>query len=165
LGVGAGIEVAGGRVVGLHGLRGDPRQAPVRRYRRVRLVQVSVDERIAGKAEKRGAVGEEIDVPRANDMLAVDVALSVAGATAVDVAAVVEAALAATVLDVDVEGVELEVSARIIASTAPVDVALVEVAVSAATMLVLKVPTMMRLARRTLAAENAIVCAFMQLIY
>jgi hypothetical protein len=29
----------------------------------------------------------------------------------------------------------------------------------------LKVPTMMRLARRTLAAKNAIVCAFIQLTY
>ena len=82
-------------------------------------------------------------------------ALSVTGAGAVEVA-VVRAARAATVLDADVEGVELAVSARPIAGTASVDVALVEVAVSAATMPVLKVPTMMRLIRRRLAAENVI---------
>ena len=92
--------------------------------------------------------------------LTVVVALSVAGATAVDVAAVVEAALAATVLDAEVEGVELAILARPIAGTASVDVALVEVAASAATKPVLKVPTTMRLVRRTLAAESVMVWAF-----
>ena len=77
------------------------------------------------------------------------------GATEVEVA-VVDAAGAATVLEADVERVELEVSTRLIAGTASVDVALVEVAVSAATMPVLKVPTIMRLIRRRLAAENVI---------
>jgi hypothetical protein len=91
----------------------------------------------------------------ADAALAVDVALSVAGATAVDVDAVVEAALAAIVLDVDIERVELEVSARIIAGSASVAVALVDVAVRAATTPVFKVPTMKRLVRRTLATENA----------
>jgi hypothetical protein len=81
--------------------------------------------------------------------------LSVTGATEVEVA-VVDAAGAATVLEADVERVELEVSTRLIAGTASVDVALVEVAVSAATMPVLKVPTIMRLIRRRLAAENVI---------
>ena len=96
----------------------------------------------------------------ADAALTVVVALSVAGATAVDVAALVEAALAATVLDAEVEGVELAVLARPIAGTASVDAALVEVAASAATKPVLKVPTMMRLVRRTLAAENVMVWAF-----
>jgi len=91
--------------------------------------------------------------------LAVVVALSVTGAGAVEVA-VVRAASAATVLDADVEGVELAVSARPIAGLASVDVALVEVAVSAATMPVLEVPTMMRLIRSRLAAENAITLFF-----
>jgi hypothetical protein len=54
------------------------------------------------------------------------------------------------------EGDELAVSDRPIAGTTSVDVALVEVAVSAATKPVLKVPTMKRLVRRTLATENAI---------
>ena len=96
----------------------------------------------------------------ADAALTVVVALSVAGATAVDVAAVVEAALAAIVLDADVERVELEVSARIIAGSASVAVAPVVVAVRAATTPVFKVPTMKRLVRRTLAAENAIVVVF-----
>jgi hypothetical protein len=95
--------------------------------------------------------------------LAVDVALSVPGATAVDVAAVVEAALAAIIPDADVERIELEASTRLIAGTASVEVAPVVVAVRAATMPVFKVPTMKRLARRTLAAENAIVWAFIKL--
>ena len=176
LGIGAGLEIARGRVVGLHGLAGDPRQTRVRRYRGVGLVQIGIDQRIAGEAEYRGAIGEEIDILRANDMhelerglslwpwltdevadaaLAVDVALSVAGATAVDVAVVEAAGLAATVLDAVEEGVELAVSARPIAGSASVDVALVDVAVRAATMPVFKVPTMMRLVRRTLATENA----------
>ena len=90
----------------------------------------------------------------ADAALTVVVALSVAGATAVDVAAVVEAALAATVLDADVEGVKLAVLARPIAGSASVDVALVDVAVSAATKSVLNAQTV-RLVRRTLTAENA----------
>jgi hypothetical protein len=44
-----------------------------------------------------------------------------------------------------------------------VDVASVVVAVKAETMPVLKVPIMMRLIRRTLAAENAIVLVFINL--
>ena len=91
----------------------------------------------------------------ADAALTVVVALSVAGATAVDVAAVVEAALAATVLDADVEGVKLAVLARPIAGSASVDVALVDVAVRAATTPVFKVPTMKRLVRRRQATENA----------
>ena len=94
--------------------------------------------------------------------MAVVVALSVTGAAAVEVA-VVRAVSAAAVLDADDEGVELAVSARPIAGPASVDVALVEVAVSAATMPVLKVPTMMRLIRRRLAAENAITLFFIKL--
>jgi hypothetical protein len=96
----------------------------------------------------------------ADAALAVDVALSVAGTTAVDVAAVVEAALAAIILVADVERVEFEVSARKIAGSASVAVASVVIAVNAETMPVLKVPRMMRLMRRTLAAENAIVWVF-----
>ena len=46
-----------------------------------------------------------------------------------------------------------------------VDVASVVVAVKAETMPVFKVPIMMRLIRRMPAAENVIVCAFIQLIY
>ena len=68
LGISAGLKITRGRVVGFHGLRGDPRQARVRRYRGVGLVQVGVDQRIAREAENHGAVGEEIDVLRANDM-------------------------------------------------------------------------------------------------
>jgi hypothetical protein len=83
----------------------------------------------------------------------------VAGAVDVEVA-VVKATGTDTVLDANVESVELEVSTRLIAGTASVDVALVEVAVSAATKPVLKVPTMMRLVRRTLAAENAMTLFF-----
>jgi hypothetical protein len=85
--------------------------------------------------------------------LAVDVALSVAGTTAVDVA-VVKATGTDTVLDADVERVELETSARKITGSA-------SVAVRAATTPVFKVPTMKRLVRRTLAAENVIVLLFM----
>ena len=91
----------------------------------------------------------------ADAALTVVVALSVAGATAVDVAAVVEAGLAAIVLDADVEGVKLAVLARPIAGSASVDVALVDVAVRAATTPVFKVPTMKRLVRRRQATENA----------
>jgi hypothetical protein len=40
----------------------------MRRYRRVRLVQVGVDGRIAGEAEYRGAIGEEINVLRTGDV-------------------------------------------------------------------------------------------------
>jgi hypothetical protein len=76
----------------------------------------------------------------------------VARATAVDVAADVEAALAAIIILVaDVERVELEVSARVIAGSVSVAVANVVVAVRAATTSVFKV----RLVRRTLATENA----------
>jgi hypothetical protein len=100
----------------------------------------------------------------ASELLAVDIALSVPGAAIV--VAVVEArGPSATVLEVDVKDVEYAVSGGAVAAPSSVEVALVDVAVSAATKSVLKVPTMMRLARRTLAAENAIVCAFIQLIY
>ena len=51
-----------------------------------------------------------------------------------------------------------EVDAVVVSKT--VDVASVVVAVKAATMPVLKVPIMMRLIRRTLAAENVIVVVF-----
>jgi len=51
----------------------------------------------------------------------------------------------------------------VVAAPTSVDVALVDVAVSAATIPALKVPTMMKLVRRTLAAENAIVWAFIKL--
>jgi hypothetical protein len=87
----------------------------------------------------------------ADEALAVDVALSLSGAMEVEVA-VVDAASVAAMVD---EGDELAVSGKSIAGTTSVDVALVEVAVSAATKPVLKVPTMMRLVRRTLATENA----------
>jgi len=79
----------------------------------------------------------------------------VGDATAVEVA-VVEAAIVAVVLDAVEEGVELAVSDGAIAS---VDVAFTE-SVRAATMPVLKVPTTMRLVRRTLAIENAITVFF-----
>ena len=81
------------------------------------------------------------------------------GATEVEVA-VVDAASVAAMVDAVDEGDELAVSSRPIAGTASVDVALVEVAVSAATMPVLKVPIIMRLITRTLAAENVIVVVF-----
>ena len=66
MGVGAGLEIAGGRVIGLHGLRGDPRQTRVRRYRGVGLIEIGIEKGIAREAENRGAVGEEIDVLRAH---------------------------------------------------------------------------------------------------
>jgi hypothetical protein len=94
---------------------------------------------------------------------AVDVALSMRGATVVDVAVVEAVTTSAAVLDAVEEGVELAVSGGAIAASASVDVALVDVAVSAATIPALKVPTMMKLVRRTLAAENAIVWAFIKL--
>ena len=96
----------------------------------------------------------------ADEALAVDVALSVTGATVVDVAVVEAVTASAAALDAVEEGVELAVSGRAIAASASVDVALVDVAVRAATMPVLKVPTMMRLVRRTLATENAMTLFF-----
>ena len=68
MGVGAGLEIAGGRVVGFHGLRGDPRQARMRRYRGVGLIEIGIQKGIAREAVGCCAVGEEIDVLRANDM-------------------------------------------------------------------------------------------------
>jgi hypothetical protein len=92
---------------------------------------------------------------------AVDVALSMRGATVVDVAVVEAVTASAAALDAVEEGVELAVSGSVIAAPASVDVALVEVAaVRAETMPVLKVPTMTKLAMRTLAAENAITLFF-----
>jgi hypothetical protein len=82
------------------------------------------------------------------------------GATAVDVAVVEAVTASAAGLDAVEEGVELALSGRVIAAPASVDVALVAVAARAATMPVLKVPTMMKLVRRTLAAENAITLFF-----
>ena len=64
------------------------------------------------------------------------------------------ASVAEVVLSTDVE----EVDAVVVSET--VDVASVVVAVKAATMPVWNVPIMMRLIRRTLAADNAIVCVF-----
>jgi hypothetical protein len=90
----------------------------------------------------------------------VDVALSVRGATVVDVAVVETVTASAAVLDAVEAGVELAVSDSMAATSASVDVALVDVAVSAATIPALKVPTMMKLVRRTLAAENAITLFF-----
>jgi hypothetical protein len=85
---------------------------------------------------------------------AVDVALSVTGATVVDVAVVEAVTASVGVLDAIEEGVELALSGSVIATPASVDVALVDVAVSAATIPALKVPTMMELVRRTLATEK-----------
>jgi hypothetical protein len=92
------------------------------------------------------------------ESLAVDVALSV------ECTVVVEAAsAAASVLGASETGVELAVSARIIAGSASVAVASVVVAVRAATTPVFKVPTMKRLVRRTLATENARTLFFIRL--
>jgi hypothetical protein len=73
--------------------------------------------------------------------------------------AVEDAVGAATVLEADVEGVELEESDRAITGSASADAALVDVAVRAATMSVLKTKTV-RLVTRTLATENAITLFF-----
>jgi len=83
-----------------------------------------------------------------------DVALSVRGATIVDVAAVEAVSVSAAVLDAVEEGVELAVSGSTLAVPSSVGVALVDVAVSAATKSVLNAQTV-RLVRRTLATENA----------
>ena len=81
------------------------------------------------------------------------------GATVVDVAVVEAVTASAAVLDVEA-GVELAASGSTAATSASVDVAFVEVAVSAATIPVLKVPTIMKLVRRTLAIENAMALFF-----
>jgi hypothetical protein len=96
----------------------------------------------------------------ADEALAVDVALSVGGATVVDVAVVEAATASAAGFDAIKEDVELALSDSVIAAPASVDVALVDVAERAATIPALKVPTMMKLVRRTLAAENAITLFF-----
>jgi hypothetical protein len=77
----------------------------------------------------------------------------VGGVTDVELASVAE-----VVLSTDVE----EVDAVVVSET--VDVASVVVAVKAATMLVLKVPIMMRLIMRTFATENVIAWVFMLII-
>jgi hypothetical protein len=89
---------------------------------------------------------------------AVDVALSVRGAAAVEVAVVEAASASVTVLDAVEEGVELAV-AGMSAGSELVDVALVDVAVRAATMPALKTKTV-RLVTKTLAIENAITLFF-----
>jgi hypothetical protein len=76
-------------------------------------------------------------------------------------AGVVEAVSAAAVLEADVERFG-PMSGRPIASPASVDVALVDVAVKATTKSVLNAQKV-RLVRRRLAAENAIVWVFMPL--
>jgi hypothetical protein len=92
----------------------------------------------------------------ADEVLAIDVGLSMRGATVADVAVVEAVSTSTAELDAVEEGVELALSGSVIATPASVDVALVEVAeVRAETMPVLKVPTMTKLAMRTLAAENA----------
>ena len=68
LSISAGLEIARRRVVGFQAPARDPRQTRVRRYRRVRLVQVGVDGRIAGEAKYPSAVGEEINVLRTDDV-------------------------------------------------------------------------------------------------
>jgi hypothetical protein len=93
--------------------------------------------------------------------VAVDVALCMRGATVVDVAVVEAVTASAAALDAVEEGVELAVSGSVLAAPASVGVALVEVAaVRAETMPALKVPTMTKLAMRTLAIENAITLFF-----
>ena len=96
----------------------------------------------------------------ADEAPTVDVALSATSAAAVEVA-VVEAVSVAAVLEADVERFG-PMSGRPIASPASVDVALVDVAVKAATKSVLNAQKV-RLVRRRLAAENAIVWVFMLL--
>jgi hypothetical protein len=91
-----------------------------------------------------------------------DVALSVGGATIVDVAVVEAVTASAAGLDAVEEGVELAVSAGVIAAASSVVVALVDVAVSAATKSVLNAQTV-RLERRTLATENARTLFFIKL--
>ena len=49
MGIGAGLEIAGRRVIGLHGLRREPGQIPCARNWRVRLVQIGVEEGSPGK--------------------------------------------------------------------------------------------------------------------
>jgi hypothetical protein len=92
------------------------------------------------------------------EALAVDVAPSVRGAAAVEVAVVEAAGASAPVLDADEVGVELAV-VGMSAVSALVDAAVVDVAARAATKLVLKAQTV-RLVRRTQAAGNAITLFF-----
>ena len=94
----------------------------------------------------------------ADEALAVDVALSVTAAPAVEVA-VVEAGASVAAFDPVEKDVELAESDRAIMVSASVDVALVDVAVRAATMPVLKTKTA-RLVTRTLATENAMTLFF-----
>jgi len=51
LGIGTIFEIARGCVVPLHALARDPCQARMCRYRGVGLIDIGVDERIAGEAE------------------------------------------------------------------------------------------------------------------
>ena len=90
-----------------------------------------------------------------------DVALSVRGATIVDVAAVEAVSVSAAVLDAVEEGVELAVPGDAVAAPS-VEVTLVDVAASAATKSVLNAQTA-RLVRRTLATENARTLFFIKL--
>jgi hypothetical protein len=95
----------------------------------------------------------------ADEMRAVDVALSSEDVTAVDDAVVVAGSASAAALDAAEEGVEFAESDRAFTGSASVDVELIDVAVNAATIPVLKTKTV-RLVTRTLAIENAMTLFF-----
>jgi hypothetical protein len=63
-----GFEIAARRVVGFHATRGHPRKTRVRWDRRVGLVQLAVNRRLAGKGVGLGAVREVVNVFRAGDV-------------------------------------------------------------------------------------------------
>jgi len=98
----------------------------------------------------------------ADEAPAVNVALSMRGATVVDVAVVEAVTASAGVLDAVEASVELASPGDAVAAPSSVEVTLVDVAASAATKSVLNAQTA-RLARRTLATENARTLFFIKL--
>lgn len=78
LGIGSGLKITRRRIVRLHGFRRHPCQIAMGRNWCIGLVEVGVDQRFAGEAEYRGAVGEEIDILRSDDVHALKRGLSVA---------------------------------------------------------------------------------------
>ena len=79
LGVIADFEIAAWSVVGFHAAGGDPREIAMRWDGGVRFIQVGVNIRVAGEGVRFRAVGEVVDVFRADDVDEFERGLAAAG--------------------------------------------------------------------------------------
>ena len=75
----AGFEIATGRIVRFHAAGGDPFQISMRGYWGVGFIEVAINVRVAGEGVRLRAVGEVVDVLRADHVDEFERGLAAAG--------------------------------------------------------------------------------------